>query len=85
MAQKNFAIRASRPITPGNGTSPGNAALIACSGDGWVRLILTSGQFVEMYVQTGITYVADIHVRAVDSAAAFTPLAANVVVNVVDY
>lgn len=86
MAQRAFPIRRSRPITPGQTTSPGNAGvLIACSADGWVRLILTSGDFMDTYVQAGTSPIPDVHVSGVGSVSAFTPLATNVVVNVCDY
>lgn len=86
MAQRAFPIRRSRPITPGQSTSPGNAGvLISCSADGWVRLRLASGTFMDIYAQAGTSPLPDIHVEGVESASAFTPLATNVVVNVCDY
>jgi hypothetical protein len=86
MAQRAFPIRRSRPIVPGGSTSPGNAGvLISCSADGWVRLILTSGDFVDVFAQAGTNAISDIHVAGVGASSAFTPLATNVVVNVCDY
>lgn len=86
MAQRGFPTRRSRPIQVGQSTSPGSAGvIISCSADGWVRLRLTSGDFVDVYVQTGTYVLADIHVVGVETASAFTPLATNVVVNVCDY
>lgn len=86
MAQRNFPVRGSRPITVGQSTSPGNAGcIISCSGDGWVRLRLTRGDFVDIYAQTGSYAFPDIHIIGVETTSAFTPLATNVVVNVCDY
>lgn len=88
--QKNFRVVRSRVVTPGgtNTTSPGDGAIISCSGDGWVRLLLNTtaagNGTVELYCQAGITYVSDMHVRGVDTTALNTPLATNVVVNIVD-
>lgn len=86
MAQRAFPIRRSRPITPGQTTSPGSAGvLISCSADGWVRLILNSGDFVDVFAQAGTSQIADVHVAGVGTVSAFTPLATNAVVNVCDY
>jgi hypothetical protein len=86
MAQRAFPIRRARNVVPGGSTSPGNAGvLISCSADGWVRLNLTSGDYIDVYAQAGTSALADIHCNGVASASAFTPLATNVVVNVCDY
>jgi hypothetical protein len=86
MAQKAFPIRRARTIIPGQSTSPGSAGvLISCSADGWVRLTLTSNDFIDVYAQAGTSAIPDIHVTGVATSSAFTPLATNVVVNVCDY
>jgi hypothetical protein len=85
MAQRDFSISRSRPVKVGESTSPGNAGvIISCSAEGWVRLRLTGGTFMEIYALSGSSSVPGIPVEGVETTAAFTPLATNVVVNVCD-
>ncbi len=86
MSQRAIPIRRARQVTPGQSTSPGSAGvLISCSADGWVRLNLTEGGYIDVYAQTGTSAISDISINGVASSSAFTPLATNVVVNVCDY
>lgn len=84
MAAGRLIVR-SRPITVGQTTSPGSGVIISCSADGWVRLILNSGNFVEIFAQAGSSEPLDLQVSGVSGAAQFSPLATNVIVNVIDY
>jgi len=86
LAQRLFPLRRARQVVPGGATSQGSGGvLVACSADGWVRLNLASGDFIDIYAKAGTQFIPDIHVNGVGSASAFTPLATNVVVNVCDY
>ena len=82
MAQKNFPIVRSTQCAVGQTVSPGDGAIVACSADGWVRLVLNSGTFIDIYAQAGTNTLVDCHVAGVGTPAN-TPQATNLVVNIV--
>ena len=82
MAQKNFAVVRSTQCAVGQTVSPGDGAIVACSADGWVRLMLNSGTFIDIFAQAGTTNLVDAHVVGVGTPAN-TPAATNLVVNIV--
>ena len=69
-----------RPITPGTPVLPGTGVVIACSVEGYVRLVMSDGTFLDTYCYPGTSELKGYAVKGVD-AASTTATARVTVVN----
>ncbi|MFC6790583.1 hypothetical protein ACFQE0_13800 [Methylobacterium komagatae] len=62
-----LAYRSSSPITPGTTVTAGDGVAIACSADGFVRLLMQEGSYLDVYAQTGTAIIDNLAVIGVDA------------------
>lgn len=56
------------PVTPGTPVRPGRGAVIACQAEGWVRLLMSDGSYLDTYCFPGTSELKGYAFVGVDPA-----------------